>query len=156
MYEHDKIVDSKILREQVALFCLDSFHPISLLANITALLKQYYDRVNWVGFYLAEDRVLYLGPFQGNTACQYIPWGQGVCGKAIKERKTQVVADVTKIKHHIACDAESRSELVVPIIINDEVWGVIDIDSPEVDYFTENDRELIEEICEMIKPKLAI
>ncbi|PIC68223.1 GAF domain-containing protein [Sporosarcina sp. P21c] len=109
------------------------------LSNASAILNQFFDRINWVGFYLMDGDELVLGPFQGLPACIRIPLGRGVCGTVAKTKEGLVVADVNAFPGHIACDAASRSEVVVPLIKNGEVFGVLDIDSPELDRFTEDD-----------------
>jgi len=115
------------------------------LANASALLNQFLNRVNWVGFYLMDGKdELVLGPFQGLPACVRIPLGKGVCGTAALERKTQLVEDVHAFPGHIACDAASRSEVVIPIILEDRVFGVLDIDSPELARFSEEDAQGLE------------
>lgn len=98
------------------------------LSNASALLNQFFDRINWVGFYLMEDGELVLGPFQGLPACVRIQVGKGVCGTAVERKESIIVPDVEAFPGHIVCDAASRSEIVVPIIKNDEVIGVLDID----------------------------
>lgn len=109
------------------------------LSNASALLNQFFHRINWVGFYLMDGDELVLGPFQGLPACIRIPLGRGVCGTVAKTKEGLVVADVNAFPGHIACDAASRSEVVVPLIKDGEVFGVLDIDSPELDRFTEDD-----------------
>ncbi|PIC79712.1 GAF domain-containing protein [Sporosarcina sp. P18a] len=109
------------------------------LSNASALLNQFFDRINWVGFYLMDGDELVLGPFQGLPACIRIPLGRGVCGTVAKTKEGLVVPDVNAFPGHIACDAASRSEVVVPLIKDGEVFGVLDIDSPELDRFTEDD-----------------
>lgn len=103
---------------------------IANLSNASALLNSFLTDVNWVGFYIWKEEQLVLGPFQGLPACIRIPNGRGVCGTAIKERKTQLVPDVQAFPGHIACDSASRSEIVVPIIVQGKPFGVLDIDSP--------------------------
>lgn len=110
------------------------------LSNASALLNQFFDRINWVGFYLMEDGELVLGPFQGLPACVRIAVGKGVCGTSVERRESIVVPDVNAFPGHIVCDAASRSEIVVPIIKDDVVLGVLDIDSPELNRFSEEDR----------------
>ncbi|WP_172371123.1 GAF domain-containing protein [Sporosarcina jiandibaonis] len=110
------------------------------LSNASALLNQFFDRINWVGFYLMEDGELVLGPFQGLPACVRITVGKGVCGTSVERRESIVVPDVHAFPGHIVCDAASRSEIVVPIIKDDVVLGVLDIDSPELNRFSEADR----------------
>ena len=121
------------------------------LANASALLNQFLDRVNWVGFYLMDgEDELVLGPFQGLPACVRIPLGKGVCGTAALERKTQLVEDVHAFPGHIACDAASRSEVVVPIVMDGRVFGVLDIDSPELARFSEEDARGLKKFVEVL------
>src|SRR5699024_2694019 len=120
---------------------------IALLANASSLLNQYLSNVNWVGFYLWEDDELVLGPFEGLRACIRIPYGTGVCGKAISEKKTQRVKDVTEFPGHIACDSASKSEIVVPLFIGDAIYGVLDIDSPSTNRFDSTDQHYIEKFA---------
>ncbi len=110
------------------------------LANAAALLYQTLPAINWAGFYLARGEQLVLGPFQGKPACVRIPHGRGVCGAAAQRRETIVVADVSAFPGHIACDAASRSEIVVPLIVRGQVVGVMDVDAPEIGRFGEDDR----------------
>ncbi|GER66408.1 protein YtsP [Weizmannia acidilactici] len=112
---------------------------IANLSNASALLNHSLDRINWVGFYLADGKELVLGPFQGLPACVRIPYGKGVCGTAWKENKILRVADVNQFPGHIACDAASQSEIVVPLVKSGKVVGVLDIDSPEKNRFDEED-----------------
>lgn len=104
---------------------------VANLSNASALLNQFLDRVNWVGFYVTEGNQLVLGPFQGMPACVRIPFGRGVCGVAAETKTTQLVADVHQFPGHIACDSASNSEIVVPIMKEGNIIGVLDIDSPE-------------------------
>lgn len=124
---------------------------IANLANVSAVLKQELDRINWVGFYLMEDGKLVLGPFQGQAACIEIPMGKGVCGTAAARNETMLVKDVHEFPGHIACDAVSRSEIVVPVRGKGEVVAVLDIDSPVVGRFTEADRNGLEGIAEILE-----
>lgn len=103
---------------------------VANLSNASALLNQFLDRVNWVGFYVTEGNQLVLGPFQGMPACVRIPFGRGVCGVAAETKTTQLVADVHQFPGHIACDSASNSEIVVPIMKEGNIIGVLDIDSP--------------------------
>lgn len=123
---------------------------IANLSNASALLNVFFDRINWVGFYLLEQDELVLGPFQGLPACVRIPIGKGVCGTAAKELKTIRVPDVHQFPGHIACDAASRSEIVVPMIKNGELLGVLDIDSPELDRFDEEDEKYLEQFVQVL------
>lgn len=125
-------------------------HRIANLANASALLWEHLDRINWAGFYLFEGDKLVLGPFQGKPACIEIPMGRGVCGTAALTRETQVVPDVHRFPGHIACDGASNSEIVVPLIRDGELFGVLDIDSPVLDRFSEADREGLEEFARII------
>ncbi|MFA9559046.1 GAF domain-containing protein [Evansella sp. AB-rgal1] len=113
---------------------------IANLSNASALLNQFLQNVNWVGFYIWKNNELVLGPFQGLPACVRIPDGKGVCGNATKERKTIRVKDVHEFPGHIACDAASNSEIVIPLIKNGELLGVLDIDSPLKNRFSEEDQ----------------
>ena len=129
-------------------------HVTSNLANLSALIYEKLDALNWAGFYLAEGGRLVLGPFQGRPACIEIPWGKGVCGTAAERNETQLVPDVHAFPGHIACDCASRSEIVVPLRRGGEVVGVLDIDSPFEGRFTEADREGLEALCAVIERHL--
>ncbi len=118
--------------------------PVSLYANLSALLKQTLSDVSWVGFYLFNGTALYLGPFQGKVACVDITLDRGVCGKSARDRQTVVVPDVHKFPGHIACDEGSNSEIVVPIIKNKELIGVLDIDSYQFSRFDDTDKKQLE------------
>lgn len=121
------------------------------LSNASALLNQFFDRINWVGFYMMDGAdELVLGPFQGLHACIRIPLGKGVCGTAAQKKETILVPDVNQFPGHIACDAASRSEIVVPLIKDGIVIGVLDIDSPEYDRFTDDDQEGLERFVEVL------
>ncbi|RXT56465.1 hypothetical protein B6S44_05185 [Bosea sp. Tri-44] len=122
---------------------------IANAANLSALLYDAMPTLNWAGFYLMRDGELVLGPFQGKPACVRIPVGRGVCGTAVARRETMLVEDVHAFPGHIACDAASRSELVVPLIRDGEVIGVIDLDSPEPGRFDADDQAGIEAIASL-------
>lgn len=124
---------------------------ISNLANAAALLFNTLSDINWSGFYLMHQGELVLGPFQGKVACVRIPVGKGVCGTAVAENKTQLVPDVHKFPGHIACDSASNSEIVIPIRIDGEVIGVLDIDSPVFDRFGEDDRTGLESFVKVLE-----
>ena len=126
-------------------------YTIANLSNAAALLWQHLDRINWAGFYMMEDGKLILGPFQGKPACIAIPVGKGVCGTAVAENKTQLVPDVHAFPGHIACDSASNSEIVIPIHVGGEIWGVLDIDSPHFDRFTQADREGLEAFVRILE-----
>lgn len=123
---------------------------VSNLSNVSALLNQ-LDDINWCGFYLAKDNTLYLGPFQGEVACTSIPFGKGVCGTSAKNKKTTIVDDVNSFKGHIACSSKSKSEIVTPIIKDNKVLGVIDIDAPIFNRFTNKEKEYLEKIAFLLK-----
>ncbi|SMY33125.1 GAF domain-containing protein [Photobacterium andalusiense] len=114
---------------------------IANMSNISALLNMELEQINWVGFYLLKQDQLVLGPFQGNPACVRIPVGRGVCGTAISENKVQRIADVHAFPGHIACDAVSNSEIVIPLMVNGKLIGVLDIDSPILSRFDQNDEQ---------------
>jgi L-methionine (R)-S-oxide reductase len=118
--------------------------PLANLANASALLAQALEGINWSGFYLLRGEELVLGPFQGKPACVRIPLGKGVCGTAALARQTLLVPDVQAFPDHIACDASSKSEIVVPILEGGTLRGVLDIDSPWLERFDEEDREGLE------------
>ena len=124
------------------------------LANTSALLWQEMEGINWVGFYKMTDGALVLGPFQGKPACIRIPVGRGVCGTAVAEDAIQLVYNVHDFPGHIACDSASNSEIVLPIHKNGEIWGVLDIDSPEIGRFTETDRAGLEGFVRILEQVL--
>ena len=128
------------MAEQLAALLDGVQYPIANAANVAALIFHRLPDLNWAGFYFAEgERELVLGPFQGKPACVRIPWGEGVCGTAAAQREVIVVADVHEFPGHIACDPDSRSELVVPLIEGERVLGVLDLDSPVLGRFDEED-----------------
>ena len=129
-------------------------YPIANLANAAALLWEALPDINWAGFYMMEDGALVLGPFQGKTACIRIAVGRGVCGTAVAEDRTQLVPDVHAFPGHIACDSASRSEIVVPIHVRGNIWGVLDIDSPYENRFTDTDREGLEAFVKALEKAL--
>lgn len=126
-------------------------YQLSNLANASALIYECMEDLNWAGFYIMDEGVLKLGPFQGKVACTRIEAGRGVCGTAVAEDATQLVYDVHEFPGHIACDSASNSEIVIPIHKDGEVWGVLDIDSPVVGRFAEEDRIGLEGIVEIIE-----
>ena len=121
------------------------------LANAAALLWERLPEINWAGFYKMEGGKLILGPFQGKPACIVIPIGRGVCGTAAAENRTQLVYDVHEFPGHIACDCASNSEIVVPIRVGGEIWGVLDIDSPKIGRFTEEDKNGLEHFASVLE-----
>ena len=155
MFKVEKYEDSKdkgytLVTKQLSALLEGEANVIANLSNASALLNQFLDRTNWVGFYLYEEESneLVLGPFQGLPACVRIPLGKGVCGTAASERKTRLVEDVHAFPGHIACDAASQSEIVVPIVKDDKLIGVLDIDSPEKARFDEEDQRHLERFVE--------
>ena len=144
-----------LLKSQLQALVAGVPYPVANLANASALLNQALADINWVGFYLRQEERLILGPFQGKTACIEIPFGRGVCGTAVAEDKTQLVYDVHKFPGHIACDCASNSEIVVPIHVNGAIWGVLDIDSPSIGRFTEDDKAGLEQFVTVLETILA-
>lgn len=120
------------------------------ISNAAAIVYSVIDRLNWAGFYFMREDELVLGPFQGLPACNRIKPGNGVCGTAVKERKTQLVPNVHEFPGHIACDSASNSEIVIPIIKNNIVYGVLDLDSPELNRFTELEKKYLEIFVERL------
>ncbi|MHB9012711.1 MAG: GAF domain-containing protein [Ignavibacteriaceae bacterium] len=127
---------------------------ISNLANASAAIKQTFEKVSWVGFYLFDGIKLYLGPFQGKVACTTIATGKGVCGSAAKEKRTFIVPDVNKFPGHIFCDADSKSEVVVPIIKEQKLMGVLDLDSASFNSFDETDKKYLEKFCDFLSSEI--
>ena len=134
----------KIMIAQLEALSESSKNYIPLLSNASALINESMKDLNWAGFYLVKDGALLLGPFQGKTACVNIAKGKGVCGTAFKKDETQLVRNVHEFPGHIACDAASNAEIVVPIHQNGEVIAVLDIDSPLLERFDETDKEGLE------------
>lgn len=141
---------SELLIKQVENIIDPKLPLISNLSNVSAILNQ-LENINWCGFYLLKDEMLFLGPFQGEVACTSIPLGKGVCGVSAKEKRTIIVDDVNKFPTHIACSSLSKSEIVTPIIKDEKVYGVIDIDSPIYSRFSNSDKELLEKIASLLK-----
>ncbi len=150
---NDKSSDKAIYRDlipQIKLLLSKEDNILSSLANFTAALKEAFPKISWVGFYLANENGLYLGPFQGKIACTRIPFGKGVCGTAAQIRETIIVPDVNNFAGHIACDDDSKSEIVVPIIKDGEVFGVLDLDSTEFNSFNEIDKIYLEDLVHFL------
>ena len=124
--------------------------PLSMLSNCASLIFLTMDRLNWVGFYLVKNQTLYLGPFQGKPACTVIPFGKGVCGTAAASQQIQRVEDVHAFPGHIACDAASASELVIPLIMHGKCIGVLDLDSPECGRFCEDDAKCLQKVMDTL------
>ena len=129
-------------------------YEVANLANASALLWQEMPGINWVGFYKMEDGALVLGPFQGKPACIRIAVGRGVCGTAVAEDRVQLVYDVHQFPGHIACDSASNSEIVLPMYVRGELWGVLDIDSPLLSRFTQADRDGLSQIVKILENAL--
>lgn len=150
------MTDYQLLCEQAKALAEDAPWDITVYANISALLYDSLEELNWAGFYLLRNEELELGPFQGKTACMRIPVGKGVCGTAVQEDRIQRVEDVHAFPGHIACDSASASEIVLPIHINGEVIGVLDIDSPIQGRFTAEDEQGLRKIVQVVESYLAI
>jgi len=142
------MTDYTLLNSQVEALLRDEPDALANAANFAALLYNGFDDVNWLGIYVLRGDELVLGPFQGQPACVHIPLGNGVCGTAAATEATQRVPDVHAFPGHIVCDAVSRSEIVVPLVVGGKLAGVLDIDSPSLDRFSESDQAGIEMLCE--------
>lgn len=147
--------DYKLMQAQLKALIRDVPYEIANFANASALIWQELPDINWAGFYLMADGMLVLGPFQGKPACTRIAIGRGVCGTAVQQDATQLVPDVHAFPGHIACDCASNSEIVVPIHKNGAVYGVLDIDSPLLNRFSEADREGLESLVAILEEMLA-
>ena len=148
-------VNYESLAAQLAALTDGIAYEIANLSNASALLWETLPDINWAGFYKMVDGALVLYPFQGKPACIRIPVGRGVCGTAVAEDRTQLVYDVHQFPGHIACDCASNSEIVVPIHVRGEIWGVLDIDSPSIGRFTEEDRIGLEKFVSILEAMLA-
>ena len=129
-------------------------HDISVLANASAILNQYLDNINWVGFYINKNNTLLLGPFQGKVACTTIPFNKGVCGACATSNSSIIVPDVHEFPGHIACDSASESEICIPINVKGNFYGLLDIDAPIKNRFTLEDKVNLEKIITIIENKL--
>ncbi|MFC0557954.1 GAF domain-containing protein [Halalkalibacter alkalisediminis] len=141
----------EIVTKQLDALLVGEHDLIANLANASALLSQFLDQVNWVGFYLLKEGELVLGPFQGLPACVRIPVGKGVCGTAVVKDETMIVPDVHKFPGHIACDAASRSEIVIPIRRNGNIIAILDIDSPILDRFSMDEKGYLEKFTQVLE-----
>ncbi len=153
---HERKIDKKRLYSELITnlraLLTETVHPLSVLSNVAALLKATFSDVSWVGFYLAIDGKLVVGPFQGNVACDTIAFGKGVCGESFVTQKVMIIPDVLNHPNHIACESETRSEIVVPLYNSgDEVIGVLDLDSYKYDAFDEDDKFYLTHIVHTIK-----
>ncbi|KPB05388.1 GAF domain-containing protein [Bacillus sp. CHD6a] len=152
-YKGTREENYKLVLKQLQALIADEPNFIANLSNASALLNVFLTEVNWVGFYLTDEskqNMLVLGPFQGLPACVRIPFGRGVCGTAASSMETQLVADVHAFPGHIACDAASQSEIVVPMVVDGKVIGVLDIDSPIKDRFDELDKDYLEKFVSIL------
>ncbi len=148
--EGDKVAFYQELNTQLDHLLAGETDWVANLANAASLLDLHLDNINWAGFYLWREDQLVLGPFMGKPACVRIPLGKGVCGTAAERRETVVVPDVHAFPGHIACDAASRSEIVVPIVVGDRLLGVLDIDAPIVERFDDEDRVHLEQFVAIL------
>lgn len=148
------ILDNILFLKTLETLLDEKNEPLSNYANMTALINSFYSDLNWVGFYFVKNNNLYLGPFQGKVACTNILYGKGVCGTALKLRKSILVPNVHDFPGHIACDAASNSEIVIPIFKNNELVSVLDIDSPLYNRFTDSDLTLLEQACRILETKI--
>ncbi|MBK7866216.1 MAG: GAF domain-containing protein [Ignavibacteriales bacterium] len=146
----------KILLEQMPHLIQQEDHWLSSLSNFVAVVNQVFSDVSWVGFYLVDNGKLVLGPFQGKLACTQIQFGRGVCGKVAETLLTEIVPDVHKFPGHIACDSESNSEIVVPIIKDFVFIGVLDLDSTSFNTFDEIDKVYLEQLVAVLITNLTI
>ena len=150
LYPTDKREMYALLLKQLIALMEGERRPLPHLCNAAALIYGALKDINWAGFYLLEEDGLLLGPFQGKPACILIPLGKGVCGTAAQEDRTIIVDDVHQFPGHIACDSASRSEIVIPLRVDGRVIGVLDIDSPSVSRFDDNDLKGLEELTRLL------
>ncbi|RPF55340.1 GAF domain-containing protein [Aquisalibacillus elongatus] len=155
-YNGSREADYELVIKQLDSLLEDESDLTANLANASALLNQFLEQVNWIGFYIMKEGELVLGPFQGLPACVRIQDGNGVCGTATSKKETILVDDVEQFPGHIACDAQSQSEVVVPIIIDGQVFGVLDIDSPVKNRFDSTDQKYLEAFVETLKKHIHL
>jgi GAF domain-containing protein len=158
-FEIDKSLPDEEIYKRLLLQIDSLLNPaeplISNLANFTAILKETFEKISWVGFYLSDGNKLYLGPFQGKVACTVIEFGKGVCGTSAAKKETIIVEDVHKFPGHIACDSGSNSEIVVPIIKGKIVYGVLDLDSYMFSAFNNIDNKYLQKLCLLLTEKFS-
>ena len=152
----DKAADYAALANELHSLLADERDLIANAANATSLIYHALPHLNWCGVYFHKGGELVVGPFQGRPACVRIAFGKGVCGTAAAQRKTIVVPDVHEFPGHIACDAASRSEIVIPLIVGDELFGVLDLDSPNLARFDEADRRGLEDLATVFVASIDI
>ena len=151
----EKAANPRWLAEQARALLAGQTDAVANAANLSALIYLAMEDVNWAGFYFYRDGRLLVGPFQGRPACVEIPLGKGVCGTAAEKREVQRVADVHAFEGHIACDADSRSEIVLPLVRDGELIGVLDIDSPLPDRFGPEEEALLWDLAEIYVQSLS-
>lgn len=156
IYTDNREKNYSIVLQQLQALIEGEQDTIANLANASALLHQFLDDINWVGFYIWKENELVLGPFQGLPACIRIPNGKGVCGTAMAENKVMLVANVHEFPGHIACDPKSQSEIVLPMVVEGEKFGVLDIDSPILNRFDEIDKQYLEEFVDILIANMSI
>jgi L-methionine (R)-S-oxide reductase len=150
-YKGTKEENYQLMLKQVESLIIGETNNIANLANTSAILNQFFQHINWVGFYLVDKpNELVLGPFQGLPACIRIPFGKGVCGTSACEQKTLRIANVDEFPGHIACDAASKSEIVVPLLKDGTIIGVLDIDSPILNRFDETDEIYLQKLATIL------
>jgi len=154
-FSDNKEENYKLMVNAVKAYIHGEPNVIANLSNISSILNEYVTDINWVGFYLMGNDELVLGPFQGKPACIRIPVGRGVCGTTAKKGETIIVEDVHQFPGHIACDSASNSEIVIPIFKNDEVFGVLDVDSPEFNRFGKLEKKYLEEVVKIFEASIA-
>ena len=145
-----------LLAKQLDALLEGELDNVSNLSNTSALLNQFLENINWCGFYLVKNNELLLGPFQGLPACVHIPLGKGVCGTVAQSKQTLIVEDVHAFPGHIACDSASQSEIVVPIIVDNVLYGVLDIDSPIKGRFSKDDQAGLEQFVSVLTDHLYL
>jgi len=146
----------EVLLPQIKILLSKDDLLLSNLSNFTAALKQTFEKISWVGFYLFDGEKLYLGPFQGKVACTKIELGKGVCGTAALKKETIIIRDVNSFPGHIACDDGSNSEIVVPILKGTELIGVLDLDSYQFNAFNEIDKKYLEELSGFLAEEIFV
>jgi GAF domain-containing protein len=144
----------RLLSSQLKSLLTKNDNLISNLSNCSAAIKDVFDKVSWVGFYLYDGEKLYLGSFQGKVACTSIEMGKGLCGMAATKRETIIVPDVDKFPGHITCDSGSKSEIVVPIVFKNKLLGLLDLDSYAFNAFGKTDKKYLEEICKFLSEEI--
>lgn len=150
-----KQTNYELLAKQLESLIEDEDNLIAILSNMSALINDNLDQVNWVGFYIIDNDELILGPFQGHPACVHIQIGKGVCGTAVSTASTQLVEDVHQFPGHIACDANSNSEIVIPFYQNGKIIGVLDIDAPIKSRFSEEDKNGLEHLVKILESQIS-